>query len=452
LFRANRKVFKNLIILSTISFISCGGGGDNLEISPPTTPVYTYTWETASPESVGLRPSAVQDALDYAMFNGNYSQSAIIVKDEKIVGEVYRSISDTEKANLINANSVLTDSFLEEKMGAVNSNSLVTSWSMGKSFTSIIFGIAETQGLLSINSRASDYLNEWTTDERRNITIKNLLDMRSGLYQGCYDITEADQVGNCSELPASQSVGGGDIVLASNQLIGCINQEFNTTLHVSYNYQSQDAYYLYSNCDSMLLGEIFYRVTGQDIEDFAQRNLFSKLDITAYWWKDASSGGQDNGNYLTYCCIDMTARDFLKIGQLLLNDGVWNGERILSSSYVKQISDLQKTYGLKFWAVPSQSAGIAYPDPPLNILIYLAGFDGQYVFIDFENKILMARNSLYYPALDLTSERKMTAGSIGTSNFTVTSPTIITSRGTRLGLTFSPFTMARFLYDLGSQN
>ena len=172
----------------------------------------------------------------------------------------------------------------------------------------------------------------------------------------------------------------------------------------------------------------------------------------AYWWKDASSGGQDNGNYLTYCCIDMTARDFLKIGQLLLNDGVWNGERILSSSYVKQISDLQKTYGLKFWAVPSQSAGIAYPDPPLNRLIYLAGFDGQYVFIDFENKILMARNSLYYPALDLTSERKTIAGSIGTSNFTVTSPTIITSRGTRLGLTFSPFTMARFLYDLGSQN
>ena len=446
MFRTNRKFFKNLIVLSAITFISCGGGGVNLEISQPITSAYTYTWETASPESVGLRSSAVQDALDYAMFNGNYSQSAIIVKDEKIVGEVYRSISDEEKANLINASPVLTDSFLEEKMGAVDSGSLVTSWSMGKSFTSIIFGIAETQGLLSINSRASDYLNEWTTDERRNITIKNLLDMRSGLNQGCYDITEADEVGNCFDLPASQSVGGGDIAVASNQLTGCINQNFNTELHGSYNYQSQDAYYLYSNCDSMLLGEIFYRVTGQDIEDFAQKNLFSKLDITAYWWRDASSGGQDNGNYLTYCCIDMTARDFIKIGQLLLNDGVWNSERILSSSYINQIKDLQ-SYGLKFWYIQSGNAGINSPDPLVNKFIYLAGFDGQYVFIDFENKILMARNSLYYPAFDLTTERKMTVGSLGTSNFTVTSPMIITTRGTRVGQTFSPFAMTRFLYN-----
>ena len=59
-----------------------------------------------------------------------------------------------------------------------------------------------------------------------NITIKNLLDMRSGLNQGCYDITEADEVGNCFDLPASQSVGGGDIAVASNQLTGCINLYF----------------------------------------------------------------------------------------------------------------------------------------------------------------------------------------------------------------------------------
>ena len=100
-----------------------------------------------------------------------------------------------------------------------------------------------------------------------------------------------------------------------------INQSFNTSLHGQYNPLNQNSYSLYSNCDTMILGEIFFRATSQNIKDFAQTHLFSKLDITAYWWKDNSIGGQNNGNFLTYCCIDMTARDFLKIGQLLLNDG-----------------------------------------------------------------------------------------------------------------------------------
>ena len=127
------------------------------------------------------------------------------------------------------------------------------------------------------------------------------------------------------------------------------------------------------------------------IQYASQTHLFLKLDITAYWWKDNSIGGQDNGNYLTYCCIDMTARDFLKIGQLLLNDGLWNSERILSSAYVQQLKDLT-TYGLKFWYTPE--AAFSSPNPSFNKLISAVGFDGQYVFIDFENKMLVSRNSL----------------------------------------------------------
>ena len=140
----------------------------------------------------------------------------------------------------------------------------------------------------------------------------------------------------------------------------------------------------------------------------------------------------------------MTARDFLKIGQLLLNDGLWNGEKILSSAYVQQIKDLT-TYGLKFWYTPK--ATFSSPNPSFNKLISAVGFDGQYVFIDFENKMLISRNSLYYPSLDISDERKMSAGTLGSTNFTVTAPTIITTNGeTRLTQVFSPTQMVNFLY------
>ena len=435
-----------LVLFFIIFLIGCGSGGNSTTNNP--IPQYSHTWAEATPASVGLSATHVTAALNYAIEDGRYTQSAIIVKDGKIIGEEYRSISQTEKNSLIAANAELSNSFLESGLGNRNASSLVSSWSVGKSFTSIIFGIAQHKGLLSINSNASDYITEWSgEDERNNISIKNLLDMRSGLHRGCFNELEADEIGNCSALPAASSIGGGNIARATNQLTGCINQTFNSATHGLYN-SSIPPPFLYSNCDTMILGEIFYRATNQDINEFAQTNLFSKLDINAYWWRDNSTGGQNNGNYLSYCCIDMTARDFIKFGQLLLDDGIWNEERLLSSSYVQQIKDLTE-YGYKFWYAPSSYVSQSSV-PSINKLIYANGFDGQYILIDFENKILIARNSLYYPALDLSSERKMVTGTIGNTNFPVTSPMIITTNGERVMQNFNPFTMAYYLYDQNS--
>tara|TARA_A100000164_G_scaffold143484_1_gene127348 strand:- start:414 stop:1742 length:1329 start_codon:yes stop_codon:yes gene_type:complete len=439
--KTSRKFFKYSLIFFFLA--SCGGGG-----SAPNSIIESSTeffWQTATPESVGLTSAKVNAALDYAISDGLFTQSVIILKEGKIIGEKYRSISELEKNTITSNHSAITDTFLDSKVGNITSSSLVTSMSVGKSFTSILFGIAQDKGLLSINSKASDYLTEWLQDSRQDITIKNLLDMRSGLNRGCYGVSELDEIGNCVDIPGASTIGGGDIARANNQLTGCINQTFNHDLHGSYNASASDSYYLYSNCDTMILGEIFYRATSQNINAFAETNLFSKLDISAEWWKDNSNGGQDNGNYLTYCCIDMTARDFIKFGQLLLNDGLWENERILSPSYVQQIKDLT-TYGLKFWSISSNY--ISSPSPSVSKFIFAIGFDGQYIGIDFENNIIIARNSLYYPSLDLSPLRKVVVGFLGTTNFPVTLPTVITTNGeTRLNATFNIYNMTNLLYS-----
>ena len=109
MFSPHRKIFKYLTLFLSLTFLSCGGGGgtasesENNQLQSTPQQTYSYSWETALPETVGLSASAVQNALDYATFDGLYTQSAIIVKDEKIVGEKYRSISELEKNNLISA-------------------------------------------------------------------------------------------------------------------------------------------------------------------------------------------------------------------------------------------------------------------------------------------------------------------------------------------------------------
>ena len=66
------------------------------------------------------------------------------------------------------------------------------------------------------------------------------------------------------------------------------------------------------------------------------------------------------------------------------------------------------SYGLKFWSIfpETQEDGSVYPLP--NTLISTTGFDGQYITIDFDNNIVVVRNSLYSPIINASGERKMT--------------------------------------------
>ena len=83
----------------------------------------------------------------------------------------------------------------------------------------------------------------------------------------------------------------------------------------------------YNNCNSMLLGVILERATGQDFKAFADTYLFSKLDINARWWRDPS------GNYLSYCCLDMTQAEFGRFGSMILN----KGDGIISEAFINDI-------------------------------------------------------------------------------------------------------------------
>ena len=403
-------------------FSACGGGGggstDTSVAVPPSSPPafespHPDIWETASASDAGFDEDALDSAFEYAVSDGFYTQAAVLIKDGKLVKERYRGITDKEAASLASISSLpegQNAGYWQDLYGDRDASSAVTSWSTAKSFTSVLIGMAIEQGAIESTAQsASDFIDEWEADDRANITIQQLLDMRSGLVPQCSNF-ETAVVGECGDYPSASS--GGDILYAADQLSECIDREFAVpgTVYPWVSPEGDGAYqagqFSYSNCDTQVLGEIIFRATGQDPGVFAQQNLFEPLNIEADWWRDDVETGQANGNYLTYCCLDSTARDFAKFGYMLLLGGIETSEGQNYASYVSTILAQEETYRNQFWAYCDSPPYSASPDCD-NVLIMTVGFDGQYILIDQKNDVVLVRTSLYEPILNASDERKM---------------------------------------------
>jgi CubicO group peptidase (beta-lactamase class C family) len=419
-------IIKKPLLLFVFLVASCGGSGNSGQSRvsptiPSTTPTHPIVWDIATPESVGMSKVILDEAFRYAMEDGSYTQAAVVIKDGKLVYERYRGITRNE-ASILNESISIDFVTLSNLYNERDVRSYVSSWSTAKSFTSIALALAVEEGFInSINDSAASYITEWSTDERSAISIKNLLDMRSGLVPMCF-ISSINNIGECQT--ASGASSGGNIVYANDQMTKCISRNLadegvTHPWYVSGSVPFTRGNFLYSNCDTMVLGEIIFRATGQDLQTFAEYNLFSKIGIEASWWRDFSSNGQSNGNYLAYCCLDMTARDFAKFGHMLLLGGVWEDGSLKLGSYINAIKNLQ-SYGLQFWTLCSDPTS----SPCGEYVISTIGFDGQYIMVDFERNLVVVRASLYEPVQNISSDRKMRLfpNDLSSSNWVATVP------------------------------
>ena len=438
----------SLLIFAILS--ACGGGGGSTDTSvtvPPSSPPafespHPDIWETASASEAGFDEDALDSAFEYAVTDGFYTQAVVLIKDGKLVRERYRGITDAEAAGLAAISSLpegQNAGYWQDLYGDRDAASAVTSWSTAKSFTSVLIGMAIEQGAIdSTTQSASDFIDEWEADDRASITIQQLLDMRSGLVPKCSSF-ETGMVGECSDYLSASS--GGNIVYVADQLSGCIDREFAVpgTVYPWVSPQGDGPYeagqFYYSNCDTQVLGEIIFRATGQDPGLFAQQNLFEPLNIEAEWWRDDVETGQANGNYLTYCCLDSTARDFAKFGYMLLLGGIQTSEGQSYASYVSTILAQEETYRNQFWAYCDSQPFSASPDCE-NVLVMTIGFDGQYILVDQKNDIVLVRTSLYEPILNASDERKMRLNPLllSGSNWVASLPMAMLGPGTEFGI------------------
>lgn len=185
-----------------------------------------------------------------------------------------------------------------------------SSFSMAKSVVGLLIGIAIDEGLISsVNDPVSKYIPEFK-NKTYQITIRDLLTMSSGLewdesYFNPFSVTTKAYYGR----------GLNKLVLKAK----------------STNIPAKEFEYITAN--PQLLSIILKNVTGKSISEYTSEKLWKPLgaENAATWSLDT-----DKGNEKAFCCFNSNARDFARLGQLILNKGRWNTSQIISEKYLNE--------------------------------------------------------------------------------------------------------------------
>ncbi|WP_116787960.1 serine hydrolase domain-containing protein [Flavobacterium psychrotrophum] len=207
---------------------------------------------------------------------------------------------------------IKNDTLLCEKyFNGYSEASIVNSFSMAKSVTSILIGCAIDDGFIrSVEEPVIKYVPELTGKGMDEMSIKNLLQMTSGMK---YNESYVNPFGD-----AATYYYGTNLRKALN------NRE---TL------QAPGTEFSYSSGDTQMLGLVLERaLEGKNITEYLQEKLWKPLgmEYDATWSLDR----RENGLEKTFCCLNARARDFAKIGRLYLNKGKWDNKQIVSKEWV----------------------------------------------------------------------------------------------------------------------
>ncbi len=185
------------------------------------------------------------------------------------------------------------------------------SWSVAKSFVSALVGIAVEQGHIhSIEDPISDYIDVDPGSAYDGVRIKDVLQMSSGArWNEDYSDRESDIV----RLGAAMAPGGSlDAFVASaapDVAPGTVCQ--------------------YNSTDTQALGALLVKATGRSITDYMQEHLYEPLGMEqdGYWLLDAQ------GREMAFGGLNLTARDYAKLGELYRRGGEWNGRQVVPAAW-----------------------------------------------------------------------------------------------------------------------
>jgi CubicO group peptidase (beta-lactamase class C family) len=257
----------------------------------------------------------------------------------------------------------------------ITARTQLESWSMGKSVTAALMGVLIRQGAYELWQPAP--VPEWQTpgDPRAKIRIADLLRMSSGLrIRAQYD-PEYDPSGPYPDHLYLYTGGVNSFHYAATRPL---QWPPNTVGR-------------YRNTDPVLVNYLIRLAVerrGDDYASFPQHALFDKIGVRSMVIETDPFGNLLTQGYDLAC-----ARDWARLGNLYLQDGVWNGERILPHGFVEFVSTLapawvadgRPIYGGFFWINGDGALSI-----PKNAY-YMVGAGGQYTMIIPSHDLVVVR-------------------------------------------------------------
>jgi CubicO group peptidase (beta-lactamase class C family) len=269
---------------------------------------------------------------------------------------------------------------LEHYFSGYSENTLSSTASMHKTVLALLIGIAIDQGYIkSVDEKASTYINEWSEDNRNKITIKQMLQQSSGIGYPTF-----------SPNPLAEW----------NQLVVGDHIEEVTLDQVPE--EEPNSEFAYNGVNPQALGILLQRATGQRYSTYLSDNLWKPLaGDDAFVILDSDKNRMPR----MFCCLDATARDWLRIGLLILNKGKIGNQRVVSEHWIDEMtapSDLNPNYGYLTWLggehqenrmYNKKSSATAYHSEPFldKDIIYLDGFGGQRAYIIPSKNLVIVR-------------------------------------------------------------
>jgi len=256
----------------------------------------------------------------------------------------------------------------EEYWEDYSPSNLSNSFSASKSIVSLLVGIAIDDGYIkSIDQKVKDFIPEYDSPENKNLSIRDLLTMSSGLN---WDEAYTSPFSKTTEAYYGTDLSG---MIKSLKVVDEPGKQYN---------------YLSGNAE--VLAMILQAATGQTISSYASEKIWKKIgaEHDALWSLD-----RENGLEKAYCCYYSNARDFARFGQLILNNGQWDSTQIISASYLKDaispasyLLNEEGTapvdyYGYQFWIIDYKDMKIPY----------MRGILGQYIYAIKEKNAVVIR-------------------------------------------------------------
>jgi CubicO group peptidase (beta-lactamase class C family) len=262
------------------------------------------------------------------------------------------------------------------------------SWSMAKSFLSAIFGVAVTDGLITnLNQAVSDYVPALKGSGYDGVSIKNVLQMSSGVY---FNEDYGDFNSDINRFGRMMALGGSF-------------DEFAASLTKD---REQGTYMHYVSIDTHVLGMVLRAATGRSIVDYFDEKLWSKLGTE----RDAIYLTDSTGEPMVLGGLNLISRDYARLGTLYRDFGVANGEQVIPAQWIEDSitpdaphlmpgerdnSDTTLGYGYQWW-IPENADGE----------FMALGIYGQYIYVNRKADVVIVKNSANRGFMDNHYESK----------------------------------------------
>lgn len=288
------------------------------------------------PTNKGKFPKHLNDIPFDKYLEENKTVAFLIIKNDTIQYEKYFKVYDKE--------------------------SIVPSFSMAKSVTSILIGCAIDEGLIkSVDEPITNYIPELKKNGFDKVTIKHLLQMTSGIK---FNESYVNPFGDAASF-----------YYGLNLRKEIRKMKLKTEPGKKFEYMSGN---------TQLLGLVLERsLKEKTITSYLQEKIWTPLEMEydASWSIDRKKNGLEK----TFCCLNARARDFAKIGRLYMNKGIWNGKQIVSQKWVEESTKLDTSegsasfYQYQWWL------------PTPNEDFMAEGILGQFVYVNPAKDLIIVR-------------------------------------------------------------